>query len=80
MSCSARCGWASLFGIVDAEVHSEVCPLFFGLGQADALAWQRFDAATRERASQRYLASIAPWRQGERYRIPAEFVIVAAMA
>jgi SAM-dependent methyltransferase len=34
----ARCGWAPLFGIVDAEVASEVCPLFFGLGQGDALA------------------------------------------
>jgi SAM-dependent methyltransferase len=34
----ARCGWASLFPIVDAEVASEVCPLFFGLGQGDALA------------------------------------------
>ncbi len=34
----ARCGWAPMFGIVDAEVHSEVCPLFFGLGQGEALA------------------------------------------
>lgn len=34
----ARCGWAPLFGIVDAEVHSDVCPLFFGLGQGEALA------------------------------------------
>jgi len=34
----SRCGWAPLFGIVDAEVKSEVCPLFFGLGQGDALA------------------------------------------
>jgi hypothetical protein len=34
----SRCGWAPLFGIVDAEVRSEVCPLFFGLGQGDALA------------------------------------------
>jgi SAM-dependent methyltransferase len=34
----AHCGWAPLFGIVDAEVRSEVCPLFFGLGQGDALA------------------------------------------
>ena len=33
----ARCGWAPLFGIVDAEVRSEVCPLFFGLGQGEAL-------------------------------------------
>jgi SAM-dependent methyltransferase len=34
----ARCGWASLFGIVDAEVRSEVCPLFFALGQGMTLA------------------------------------------
>lgn len=34
----ARCGWAPLFGIVDAEVRSQVCPLFFGLGQGEALA------------------------------------------
>lgn len=34
----ARCGWAPLFPIVDAEVASEVCPLFFGLGQGEALA------------------------------------------
>ena len=33
-----QCGWAELFPIVDAEVASEVCPLFFRLGQADALA------------------------------------------
>lgn len=32
-----RCGWAALFEIVDAEVASEVCPLFFGLGRQDAL-------------------------------------------
>ena len=34
----ARCGWASLFEIVDAEVASDVCPLFFRLGQGDTLA------------------------------------------
>jgi ubiquinone/menaquinone biosynthesis C-methylase UbiE len=33
-----RCGWAALFSIVDAEVASEVCPLFFRLGQADTLS------------------------------------------
>ncbi len=33
----SRCGWAEVFPIVDAEVKSEVCPLFFSLGQADAL-------------------------------------------
>jgi len=33
----SKCGWSALFPIVDAEVASEVCPLFFQLGQQDAL-------------------------------------------
>jgi ubiquinone/menaquinone biosynthesis C-methylase UbiE len=32
------CGWAAVFPIVEAEVASEVCPLFFRLGQQDTLA------------------------------------------
>ena len=115
----ARCGWAPLFGIVDAEVRSEVCPLFFGLGQGDALArrcvsaglqvslqrrrsdsldyadaadacaaafaggpvalaWSRFDATVRERVQSRYIDAIASWRDGEAYRVPAEYLIVVA--
>ena len=34
----AHCGWSALFPIVDAEVASEVCPLFFRLGRGDALS------------------------------------------
>jgi ubiquinone/menaquinone biosynthesis C-methylase UbiE len=34
----SQCGWAPLFPIIDAEVTSEVCPLFFGLGQQEQLA------------------------------------------
>jgi len=34
----SRCGWSAVFPIVDAEVASDVCPLFFGLGTGDALA------------------------------------------
>jgi ubiquinone/menaquinone biosynthesis C-methylase UbiE len=34
----SRCGWADIFPIVDAQVKSEVCPLFFSLGTADRLA------------------------------------------
>lgn len=34
----SRCGWSALFPIVDAEVASEVCPLFFSLGHQDSLA------------------------------------------
>jgi SAM-dependent methyltransferase len=115
----SRCGWAPVFPIVDAEVRSEVCPLFFRLGQpgalarlcaalggtgieetrlavtldypdADvasdaalvggpvALAWSRFDAAVRARVRRAYLDAIAPWRHGRGYRVPGEFVVVAA--
>jgi ubiquinone/menaquinone biosynthesis C-methylase UbiE len=117
----SRCGWSALFPIVDAEVASEVCPLFFSLGHEDtlarvceeanfgdtdcrriaatltyadageacdaafvggpvALAWSRFSAAVRARAIARYLEAIEPWRRGDGYEIPAEFVIVSALA
>ena len=33
----AQCGWAEIFPIVDARVSSEVCPMFFQLGNGDAL-------------------------------------------
>jgi SAM-dependent methyltransferase len=49
----ARCGWAPLFGIVDAEVRSEVCPLFFGLGQGDVLARRCAAAGLRVTAQRR---------------------------
>jgi ubiquinone/menaquinone biosynthesis C-methylase UbiE len=115
----SRCGWSAVFPIIDAEVSSEVCPLFFRLGRGDALArlcvdagleirqqsritttlefaddaaacdaalvggpvalaWSRFDEQVRTRVRRRYLEAIAGWRHGERYRIPAEFVVVAA--
>src|SRR5690606_35119438 len=34
----ARCAWSGVFPIVDAEVSSDVCPLFFQLGNEGALA------------------------------------------
>ena len=116
----SRCGWAALFEIIDAEVASEVCPLFFGLGRPNALAqvcadvglaqirqqrpattlayadgeeacraafvggpvalaWSRFAEEVRDRARARYLDSLATWRDGEGYRVPAEFVVVTAV-
>jgi ubiquinone/menaquinone biosynthesis C-methylase UbiE len=39
-----RCGWAAVFPIVAARVHSKVCPLFFQLGTGDMLA-RTFQAA-----------------------------------
>jgi len=32
-----RCGWADIFEIVDRHVASEVCPMFFSLGNPDML-------------------------------------------
>jgi hypothetical protein len=40
----ARCAWSQVFPIVDAEVASEVCPLFFRHGASDALARACCDA------------------------------------
>jgi ubiquinone/menaquinone biosynthesis C-methylase UbiE len=116
----SRCGWAPVFSIVDAEVKSDVCPLFFGLGCGDALAhacrdaglaqveqhriatqlayadgddacdaafvggpvalaWSRFDAATRARVRTAYLEAISRWRDAVgAYRVPGEFVVVVA--
>jgi SAM-dependent methyltransferase len=117
----ARCGWAAVFPIVDAEVKSDVCPMFFQLGEranlADAcvaagfrrvelrrirtvlsypdaqaacdaafvggpvaLAWSRFDPATRARARAAYVEAIAPWRMGDGYELPGEFVMALATA
>jgi ubiquinone/menaquinone biosynthesis C-methylase UbiE len=115
----SRCGWAVVFPITAAEVSSDVCPLFFSLGQqgalarvceeaglADvrthridttldysnareasdaafvggpvALAWSRFDETTRLRVRERYIDAISPWRDGEKFRVPGEFVVVTA--
>jgi ubiquinone/menaquinone biosynthesis C-methylase UbiE len=117
----SNCGWSALFPIVNAEVTSEVCPLFFRLGHHDtlenlcvdekfddvrhrrltttltftdandacdavfvggpvALAWSRFDDEARARVRTRYLDAIDPWRHGDGYRIPGEFVIASGVA
>jgi ubiquinone/menaquinone biosynthesis C-methylase UbiE len=117
----SRCGWSPVFPIVDAEVASEVCPLFFQLGHpgslaqacADArlevtrerrlatsltyagtedacdaaflggpvaLAWSRFSEDVRARVRTRYLDAIEPWRIGEGYGIPGEFVVIGGRA
>jgi hypothetical protein len=39
-----------------------------------ALAWSRFDEATRAEVHAQYLRSIEPFRDGPGYRIPGEFV------
>jgi ubiquinone/menaquinone biosynthesis C-methylase UbiE len=47
------------------------------LGGPVALAYSRFDDATKASAHDDYLASIAPYREGTGYRVPGEFVIAS---
>lgn len=42
-----------------------------------AMAYSRFDEATKEVAHAEYLQSIEPYRNGTGYRVPGEFVVVA---
>ena len=55
----AGCGWAEVFAIVDAEVRSDVCPLFFQLGQAGSLAGACADAGFVEIGQRRLQAALA---------------------
>jgi ubiquinone/menaquinone biosynthesis C-methylase UbiE len=57
------------------ESGEEACGAAFAGGPV-ALAYSRFDARTRDEAHAEYLASIAPYRTGDGYAIPGEFVIV----
>jgi ubiquinone/menaquinone biosynthesis C-methylase UbiE len=52
-----NCGWSPVFPIVDAEVETEVCPLFFSLGEPDALAQLCSDAGF-ESIEQRRIATV----------------------
>jgi SAM-dependent methyltransferase len=51
-----RCGWAAIFPIVDARVHTDVCPLFFQLGAQEMLT-QTFQAAGFTRISSARLST-----------------------
>jgi ubiquinone/menaquinone biosynthesis C-methylase UbiE len=114
----SKCGWAEVFPIVDARVHSEVCPMFFRLGTGDALeralasagfraitserletrldyasaaeaceaafvggpvalAYSRFSESMKAEVHKEYLDTLSPYRQGQGYSVPGEFVIAA---
>ncbi len=53
-----RCGWSALLSIVEAEVASEVCPLFFQLGQQGTLARLCADAGFESIEQQRVAATL----------------------
>lgn len=44
-----------------------------------ALAYSRFDDVTRDSAHAEYLESIEPFREGEAYRVPGEFIAVTGV-
>lgn len=56
----------------------EACDAAF-VGGPVAMAWSRFDAATRSRVQARYVEAIAPWRSDRGYAIAGEFVIASAV-
>ena len=63
-----RCGWASLWPIVDAELSLPACPLFFRLGEDDALAHACAGTGFAGIASYRMPAFLA-WRSaGDAWR------------
>jgi ubiquinone/menaquinone biosynthesis C-methylase UbiE len=53
-----RCGWSAVFPIVEAEVASDVCPLFFRLGREDALARLCADAQFEHVALERIASTL----------------------
>ncbi|HKE17585.1 MAG TPA: methyltransferase domain-containing protein [Kofleriaceae bacterium] len=57
----------------------EACDAAFAGGPV-ALAYSRFDDTVRREVRAEYLASIAGYRDGEGYRVPGEFVVVAGRA
>jgi ubiquinone/menaquinone biosynthesis C-methylase UbiE len=56
------------------ESADAACGAAFAGGPV-ALAYSRFDQATRDEAHADYLASIEPWRRGMQYDVPGEFVV-----
>ena len=60
-----NCGWAEIFPIVDSQVNSEVCPLFFGCGSAGALV-SDLEAAEFSNVQERRIQSILSFENSER--------------
>ncbi len=116
----ARCGWADIFEIVDQHVASEVCPMFFNLGNHNmlelhlkkagftkidtrristvlsykderealgaafeggpvALAYFKFSEEIKKEVRANYLSSLAPYKKGEGYEVPGEFVVASGI-
>lgn len=64
---------------LDYASGDEACGAAFAGGPV-ALAYSRFDTATREAAHKEYLDSIAEWKVGDGYSVPGEFVVARGTA
>ena len=59
-----NCGWSPVFPIVEAEVDSDVCPLFFSLGEPDVLMSLCEDAGFSD-VRQRRIATVLSYDDAE---------------
>jgi ubiquinone/menaquinone biosynthesis C-methylase UbiE len=59
-----RCGWAEIFPITDAQVESDVCPMFFQLGLPNALSYAFERAGFVEIRDERMDVTLT-WENGE---------------
>ena len=59
-----NCGWAEIFPIVDSRVSSEVCPMFFNLGNHDILL-KTFGAAGFENITTERLLTVLHYVSAE---------------
>jgi hypothetical protein len=55
---------------------AEACEAAF-MGGPVALAYRRFSESMKAEAHKEYLDSLSPYRQGEGYSVPGEFVVAA---
>ncbi|MEL7835106.1 class I SAM-dependent methyltransferase [Fodinibius sp. Rm-B-1B1-1] len=61
----SACGWAGIFPIVDAQVKTDVCPLFFQLGTGDTLAKEFKEAGFTDVESERFEVLLPYQSDGE---------------
>jgi len=43
-----KCGWAEIFPIVDSRVNTDVCPMFFNLGESEVLKYPFLNAGFKD--------------------------------
>lgn len=64
---------------LEYDSANDACGAVFAGGPV-ALAYSRFDDATKDAAHSEYLNSIAEWKHGDGYRVPGEYVVARGTA